>query len=94
VGRGAAGQWQWEDDEFQFLAQLDGGCLKVGNDKIATLLHAHLTECECVRAPACVCVCVCEPGLWTPCRKSKWRDGAQKWQSAVKRRKIDANFYA
>jgi len=58
VGRGAAGQWQWEDDEFQFLAQLDGGCLKVGNDKIATLLHAHLTECECVRAPACVCVCV------------------------------------
>lgn len=57
MGRGAAGQWQWEDDEFQFLAQLDGGCLKVGNDKIATLLHAHLTECECVRAPACVCVC-------------------------------------
>jgi len=70
----------------QFRAQLDGGRLKVGNDKMATLLHAHLADCECM----CISICVRIRTLDSQFEFS----GGQKRQSAVKRRKIDANFYA
>jgi len=44
----------WVMGVHQFRAQLDGGRLKVGNDKMATLLHAHLADCECM----CISICV------------------------------------